>query len=81
MEPIIADLILAMVELGVPITGLNEFARRRTAKAVTTPGQVISHSNYLVFRYGVLEQTQECQTSEWTLKLTYLKPSYRFLNA
>ena len=48
VEPIIADLILAMVELGVPITGLNEFARRRTAKAVTTPGQVIQCLNYSI---------------------------------
>jgi len=39
VEPIIADLVLAFVELGIPIQGLKEFARRRTAKAVTTPGQ------------------------------------------
>jgi hypothetical protein len=32
--------VLAFVELGIPIQGLKEFARRRTAKAVTTPGQV-----------------------------------------
>ena len=39
MEPIIADFILALVDLGIPIKGLKDFARRKSSQAVTTPGQ------------------------------------------
>jgi len=52
VEPIPADIILAMVELGVPIGGLKDYMLKKASTSITPPGQAPEIKNPTILHTG-----------------------------
>ena len=44
VEPVVADLVLALVEMGIPLEGLSEYSQRGTRVSLSQPTQVHFYS-------------------------------------
>ena len=52
VEPVIADVILALVELGVPLDGLSEFAMRGGRVSLPAPAQAVPAKQTAILHTG-----------------------------
>jgi len=52
VEPVVADLVLALVEMGAPVAGLREYAYRSGRLTVAAPGQTVSAKQTAILHTG-----------------------------
>jgi len=52
VEPVVADLVLALVEMSVPMEGLREYALRQGRLTVQPPGQVVASKQTAILHTG-----------------------------
>ena len=52
VEPLVADLVLALVEMSVPMEGLREYALRQGRLTVQPPGQVVASKQTAILHTG-----------------------------
>lgn len=52
VEPVVADLVLALVEMGAPMSGLKEYALRSGRLTVSAPGQTVSSKQTAILHTG-----------------------------
>ena len=52
VEPVSADIMLAMVEMGIPVTGLQEYAMRSNRLTLPAPSQTVTAKQTAILHTG-----------------------------
>ena len=64
VEPVSADILLALVEMGVPVSGLHAFATRSQRVTIPAPSQLTTPKQTSILHTGLLSCILDIQDSD-----------------